>query len=457
MGTEKERDERMKKRWSALIVGLLLAFSSISVSAEDQSRLPYEQLDLQIRYVSVLEAGVAGESTAGIKPYALQTYEGSYGNQLEGNSKTIYQELEKQLEENPDAEQIEISLPRPIIFSGRIEVTPEGNFVVPDPGEQGIAQAMTAAQSAFAAYIYDFPKRFWLSQVEIRLIGLEVVEMETMTSGLFKASQIVLVPKEYYEGARECSAVFEKGIQDAEAELQAMFLPSDTNYEKGRKIHDWICERVSYNYDAIENTEENMYAHTPYGVFVGENNQVVCEGYSKAFKILCDVFHIPCAIIVGKGYAGEGLEGGGHMWNSVQMPDNKWYGVDVTWDDSDHTIRDVYYAAGSETKGYGMTYGAEHEEDAYFTLPNCQAFIYPVIEAQKYEKLSVLKGDIDQDNAVNVNDLMYMMQVLSERISVSALTERQLTAGDVWGNDHAVTMDDLMKLLQFVSERIGTL
>lgn len=52
----------------------------------------------------------------------------------------------------------------------------------------------------------------------------------------------------------------------------------------------------------------------------------VCEGYARAFKVLCDRVDIPCVLV-------EGLANGGdHMWNYVQL-DGNWYGVDVTWND----------------------------------------------------------------------------------------------------------------------------
>lgn len=69
----------------------------------------------------------------------------------------------------------------------------------------------------------------------------------------------------------------------------------------------------------------------------------------------------------------------------------------------------------------------------------------------------IVKGDINEDGVVDVSDLMYMLQVVSEHKDVSSLTENQLIAGDVAKNDRLITVDDLMKLLQFVSERIATL
>lgn len=70
---------------------------------------------------------------------------------------------------------------------------------------------------------------------------------------------------------------------------------------------------------------------------------------------------------------------------------------------------------------------------------------------------TVLKGDINEDGVIDASDLMYMLQVVSERISEANLSTEQVQAGDVSGADGKITADDLMKMLQFVSERITSL
>lgn len=56
----------------------------------------------------------------------------------------------------------------------------------------------------------------------------------------------------------------------------------------------------------------------------------VCEGYARAFKMLCDSASIPCVLVDGVGVNFSGA--GPHMWNNVQV-DGAWYAVDVTWND----------------------------------------------------------------------------------------------------------------------------
>lgn len=106
-----------------------------------------------------------------------------------------------------------------------------------------------------------------------------------------------------------------------------------SDYEKLKAYLDYIKDAVSYNNEAASNTS------TPYGdpwqliyVFDGDKNtNVVCEGYSKAFKYLCDLSaftnDITCSLVTGTMAGGTGT--GNHMWNVVAIGGSN-YLVDVT-------------------------------------------------------------------------------------------------------------------------------
>ena len=101
-----------------------------------------------------------------------------------------------------------------------------------------------------------------------------------------------------------------------------------SDYEKLVAYRDKICELVSYNEDAANNTG------TPYGdpwqlIYVFDGNSdtnVVCEGYSKAFQYLCELSDFTDDVIC---YTVSGYIPGGHMWNHVTIG-GKNYLVDVT-------------------------------------------------------------------------------------------------------------------------------
>lgn len=95
-----------------------------------------------------------------------------------------------------------------------------------------------------------------------------------------------------------------------------------------------ICAKeLTYNYGSL--TTGDLYPHTSVTAFVGygdkKEKSAVCEGYAKAFKVLCDKVGIPCVLVSGQGVTSSGA--GAHMWNYVQMEDKQWYLVDATWVD----------------------------------------------------------------------------------------------------------------------------
>ena len=119
-----------------------------------------------------------------------------------------------------------------------------------------------------------------------------------------------------------------------------------------------ICDLVSYNHDAVEN-------NTTYGnpwqmiwVFDGDpQNQVVCEGYAKAFQYLCDQAFpdgpVQCYTVTGLMSGGTGA--GPHMWNIVTI-DNKNYLVDVTNCDGDSVGAPDYLFLVGGTRNNGTEY-----------------------------------------------------------------------------------------------------
>ncbi|WP_156885139.1 BspA family leucine-rich repeat surface protein, partial [Oribacterium sp. NK2B42] len=101
-----------------------------------------------------------------------------------------------------------------------------------------------------------------------------------------------------------------------------------SDYGKLEYFKDSICNLVDYNYDALtDDTYGDPWQIV--NVFDGnENTKVVCEGYAKAFKYLCDKSQFDyedfdCYIV-------NGTTSGRHMWNIVHMKGGANYLVDVT-------------------------------------------------------------------------------------------------------------------------------
>lgn len=112
-----------------------------------------------------------------------------------------------------------------------------------------------------------------------------------------------------------------------------------SDHEKLKAYLDYIKAAVSYNNEAANNNA------TPYGdpwqiIYVFDNDpstNVVCEGYAKAFKHLCDLSSFSesdlfCSLVTGTMTVGTSA--GPHMWNIVTIGGRN-YLVDVTNCDAD--------------------------------------------------------------------------------------------------------------------------
>ena len=109
---------------------------------------------------------------------------------------------------------------------------------------------------------------------------------------------------------------------------------SYSDYDKLLAYKNEICTLVSYNDEAAAGGISFGNPWQLIWVFDGDaGTNVVCEGYSKAFKYLCDMSafnsdQISCITVTGTMTGGTGA--GPHMWNIVRMDDGKNYLVDVT-------------------------------------------------------------------------------------------------------------------------------
>ena len=104
-----------------------------------------------------------------------------------------------------------------------------------------------------------------------------------------------------------------------------------TDYDKLQAYRQYICDQVSYNFSINKDT---AYGNPWQLLWVFDGNastNVVCEGYAKAFKYLCDLTE------ESNGWIGSvetldvtgTMDGGRHMWNVVRINGTN-YLADVT-------------------------------------------------------------------------------------------------------------------------------
>ena len=233
---------------------------------------------------------------------------------------------------------------------------------------------------------------------------------------------------------------------------------SKTNYDKLVAYREKICELVSYNNEATA-------PGYPYGdpwqlIYVFDDNKstnVVCEGYSKAFKYLCDLTWqddspaIDCSLVTGTMAGGTGT--GNHMWNIVAISGSN-YLVDVTNCDAGTVgAPDWLFLCGvteiegakkyKANVGSGVTYEYDDETISNFTEEELK--LSPTAYTPSGAATPLL-GDVNGDGVINGQDLQRLYEhIKGEKL----LSVEALPLGDVNG-DGAVNGQDLQRLYEHI-------
>ena len=189
----------------------------------------------------------------------------------------------------------------------------ERKDIIPIPVKEKVTQEMF--NRIFSAMTRDNPLIYFLNQSACNLAADAFGHTAICPQYFFSKAKI----KEY-------NRKIEKAVNDLAISLK---LTEGTEYEKELKIHDWMCNFVSYDFDGadINNPVRFMEAHNIIGVFAHHRAQ--CEGIAKAVKVLLNAVDVKC--IVATGNADGNGQKGPHAWNIVNI-DGSAYQLDVTWD-----------------------------------------------------------------------------------------------------------------------------
>lgn len=160
--------------------------------------------------------------------------------------------------------------------------------------------------------------------------------VSTYTTPLFNSKVTIIVKRTYDEYM----------IRETNKEVNKIYANLNlANYsvrDQIRKIHDYIINNTEYDKLKIDNINDNTYSSsTAYGlIFEGK---AVCSGYADTMALFLDKMGIPNFRVASET----------HVWNLVKL-DNKWYHLDLTWDDpysenGDNIISYYYYLIDYQT------------------------------------------------------------------------------------------------------------
>ena len=144
--------------------------------------------------------------------------------------------------------------------------------------------------------------------------------------------------------------------------LKAYTSPTADPWDNELAIHDYLVTHLQYI------PSDNTTIYNAYDALI--NGSAVCNGYAECFKTFMDMLGIKCMAISGS--AGNDL----HIWNLVNLGD-KWYQVDVTWDDpinGNGALEHTYFNVTDSDMAKDHTW-----DTAQYPLADGTTYSYPVI------------------------------------------------------------------------------
>ncbi len=243
------------------------------------------------------------------------------------------------------------------------------------------AEVREAFRNAFAAYDYDHPEVFWL-----RPSAFAYIRTANATTGITNKITIKLSSKmtSFYQAPYDTNPdriYTDKALMDTYvSEIVSEARKRSSFDEKIKYINDRIVNDNYYNrYVARgQNSNASNLAWESTSALTsqtwlksasdyGSKDAPVCEGYSRAFKLICNRLGIYCIQVAGNA----------HMWNYVQDHTGTWYAVDTTWDDpvrsDEYSTKNTpadqihkYVLVGSKTVINGSTFISRHPANGAF-------------------------------------------------------------------------------------------
>ena len=382
----KQRMNWTKTSWMLALL-FMAAILCVPLLAWAEEADETQSLELHFDYHLDLSGGMSGEAMA--KGYVNQIMYPdrasrnvrNMGERLTGNEANMYKKLSKIIPDIAAGRRSSTIFEAPLteIVANRV-ITASGLGVSYLRDENGVLTQTTLnaieerlkvdLDNLFYALEQDFPyELYWLDRTNgARIIYIySDVKLEhtrtrlEITSGTYTIG--MAVSTEFTDNGDRTKVNTAWGQRaEAAAKNAKDIVNKNKNLSDIDKLYAYknaICDLVDYNLNA-----GNDYGN-PWQliwVFDGDpSTNVVCEGYSKAFKYLCDLSTFKGNITAGIAYGAVmplyhtifGITDiGNHMWNIVAMNDGKNYLADITMCDSGQMGSPDYLFLKGYYKGY---------------------------------------------------------------------------------------------------------
>ncbi len=417
-------------------------------------------------------------------------YDGCYGNQLTPDSRIIYDAIVECVEKSKDGVSDLGLEKRTMNFEdGPVDLDiiylPEKSF---DDVEITInPEGLDFVYYAWMAFDYDYPEVFWLDWGKFMV-------MPGMTGD--GRVWVNLYLNEEYDNYYCDGYTSKKEVERDEKVLKTVLtgvhekVKNMDTYNKLDYFNEYLVRKNEYNRILLEIIAGDLdklldgRIWKSVGALIYGNTDwknplnPVCEGYSRAFKVLCDYESIECVLVSGD-------YGGDHMWNYVKIPDKdnnkkdddgkkgKWYAVDVTSNDPVFNVEPseediIAYMRNYFLIGYKSLTEGVGDDNNIFHVPETEGIFfeciknlsYPVLESDDYiydpaperpdnpdnPTKPIIIGDVDDDGEITMNDAKRLLEiVLSEEV-----TDRIKAVGNIDKSNNNITAADVSALVQMV-------
>jgi len=148
--------------------------------------------------------------------------------------------------------------------------------------------------------------------------------IKAMRTSISSSGEITIYVEHFYneDDIKKINSEVDKIIKETITE-------TDDNYDKLKKVHDYIINNTKYDIDAVKK------GHSPYDSTRATGTLLehfaTCNGYTDAMAIILSKLGFK-NFKVATTPDEISYESDGHIWNAVYF-DNNWVHLDLTWDD----------------------------------------------------------------------------------------------------------------------------
>lgn len=218
--------------------------------------------------------------------------------------------------------------------------------------------------------------------------------------------------------------------------LNSIIKTDMTEYEIALSIFDWIEFNTVYDYTKYTEGETGSGVTMYYGKNPGTRQQIagytevsayylegvfttgvsVCDGFSKAYSLMCNMMGIECIRIVGN--INSANSGSLHAWNKVKISDS-FYVTDITWTTYVQTLSSLENYTADDLEHLSHNYfliSDKNIQSTHFAWSDREKFHLPKYSATSnfgYYDLSLGEyKELNQTTGVQINKVIDSTQDL---------------------------------------------